>query len=295
MEIKGSTLDESQAGQLVDLLCRYELLVDFFAVDMVTHGDAIVDYFRNGQAENVKANITPEHHPYTVAQLQDLARKIRDLPNQLFLQAFLTIRLILRVAEEATAYFAQRLPPELGELAWIIDRKNRTVTEMEAVWTKLILPVSESYFGKSAFKTLEGADYSHFHEPYGFSVDNADEETVRHLQWVQATHGGSPIAGGERAVYAKRLYSGNREFLDSRSSLGLQMADMLASILRRAPNRRLQFPGWKKFGRLLVRRSEPGSCFVQLGGADPAPRLKGHAARVCRVLDAQARSMLLND
>lgn len=193
------------------------------------------------------------------------------------------------------AYFAQRLPPELGELAWIIDRKNRTITEMEEMWTKLILPVSESYFGKSGFKTLKGADYSHFHARYGFSVGDADEETVRHLQWVQATHGGSPIAGDERAVHARRLYSGSREFLDSRSSLGLQMADMLASILRRALNQRLQFPGWKQFGRLLVRRREPGSCFIQLGGADPAPRLKGHAARVCRVLDAQARSMLLND
>lgn len=295
VEVKGSTLDESQATQLINLLRQYELLVDFFALDMVTHNDSIVDDFRKRQAENVTANITPAHHPHLAAQLSELACTIRDMPNQLFLQAFLTITLILRVAEEATAYFAQRLPAELGELAWVIDRKNRTVTEMEEMWTRLILPASESYFGKSPFKTLEGADYSHFHARYGITLSTADEETLRHLQWVQSIHGGHPITGNDQAVDARRLYAGSREFLDSRISLGLQLADMAASILRRALNNRLQFQGWQNFGGLLIRRSQRGSYFVQLGGGDPAPRLKGHAAKVCRMLDAHARSMLLVD
>jgi|SRR5665213_682595 len=39
VEIKGSTLDESRAAQVIDLLCRYNVLVNFFALDMTTHNE----------------------------------------------------------------------------------------------------------------------------------------------------------------------------------------------------------------------------------------------------------------
>ena len=42
-----------------------------------------------------------------------LAVAIRRMPNQLFLQAFLMIELVLKVIEETTLYYVQRLPTEL--------------------------------------------------------------------------------------------------------------------------------------------------------------------------------------
>jgi hypothetical protein len=118
---------------------------------------------------------------------------------------------------------------------------------------------------------------------------------ARHLEWMQETHGVHPLEGGKKGLDAKLLLSDRREFLDSRDSLGLQLADMLATILRRALNQRLQMQGWQDFGGLLTRKGQPGSSFLQLGLADDAPRtLKGHAEKVCRVLDARAKSMLLD-
>ena len=162
------------------------------------------------------------------------------------------------------------------------------------MWATLILPASETHFAKTPLKALLGADYSHFDARYGFTLDTVDEEMARHLEWLHATHGVRRLTGNDRGVDAKLLLSEQREFLDSRDSLGLQLADMLATILRRALNDRLQFAGWKNFGRLLVRKGQPGSSFLQLGLADDAPRtLKGHAGKVCRALDARAKSMLL--
>lgn len=95
IEIKGSTLNEVQAAQIVDLACQYNVLVNYLAVDMATHDDRVMDDFKMRQADAITAHLTAEHNPDIVAQLQQQASRVRAMPNQLFLQAFLTIELVL--------------------------------------------------------------------------------------------------------------------------------------------------------------------------------------------------------
>jgi len=128
-EIKGSKLDEAQVAQLIELASRRDVFVNFFAVDMATHGESVVNDVKARQAAAITANLTPEHHPPIAAQLRELAAAIQRMPNQLFLQAFPTIELVLKVIQESTLYYVQRLPAELGSIAWTIDQKNRTITD----------------------------------------------------------------------------------------------------------------------------------------------------------------------
>jgi hypothetical protein len=186
-EIKGSKLDESQAAQLVDLVSRYDVTVQFFAVDMEMHSDKVVDDRKARQADAITANLTPEHHPPIAAQIRGLADSIRRMPNQLFVQASLMIELVLRVIEESTLYYVQRLPNELGSIEWIIDRKDRKITEMEDTWSTLILPMSESHFMEKPLVCLLGANYSHFDARYGIRAD--DEEMNRHVAWTREAYG----------------------------------------------------------------------------------------------------------
>jgi Protein of unknown function (DUF3800) len=289
-EIKGSKLDESQAAELIALVSRYDVFAKFFAVDMATHTDALVTDFKARQAAGVTANLTAEHHPPIVAQLQGLADAIRRMPNQLFLQAFLMIDLVLTVIEESTLYYVQRLPAELGSIAWIIDRKNRTITEMESTWSTLVLPMSESHFARKPLVALIGADYSHFDARYGVAADNA--EMTRHLQWMRDAYGIRSVDQSP-GLNACLLLSEQREFSDSARSLGLQLADMLATILRRALNNRLQSAGWARFGRLLI--AENATPFLQLG----PPNGRGGAMsgqqieKVWRALKSGNKEMLL--
>jgi hypothetical protein len=290
VEIKGSKLDEAQAAQLIDLASRYDVFAKFFAVDMATHGDGVVGPFKNRQADAITAHLTPEHHPPIVAQLKGLADAIRQMPNQLFLQAFLVIELVLKVVEESTLYYVQRSPEDLGSIEWIIDRKNRRITEMEETWSTLILPMSEGQFAQRPLPTLKGADYSHFDARYG--IDPNDLEMKRHIDWTREAYG---IRDDERppGLNAGLLLREQRQFADSASSLGLQLADMLATILRRALNNRLQSPGWKDFGRLLLRdKSTP---ILQLGPPDGrGARLSGQQIeRVWAALNSGNKSLLL--
>jgi hypothetical protein len=291
VEIKGSKLDESQAAGLIELVSRYDVVVNFFAIDMATHGDVVSGELKMRQAAELTAHLTAAHHPDVVAQLHRDADDIRAMPNQLFLQSFLTIQLVLEVIQETTLYYVQRLPKELGEFAWFIDPKAHTITQMEALWTTYILPFGESHFARKPLAVLEGADYSYFDARY--TIAAKDEETKRHLEWMEQIYG--PHLAGRRVVTnAKVLLSDNRTFPNSRDSLGIQLADMLAAILRRALNNHLRHAGWKDFGKLLVVKRRGESHFLQLGLVKGAPwTVQGHAKKVGRALMNLAKPMIL--
>ncbi len=91
VEIKGSSLDESQAAQVISLILKYDALVQFIALDANTHPDPVVEDFKNRQADEVTANITREHHLGPLLHLHQLGEAVRAMPNQLFLQSFATL------------------------------------------------------------------------------------------------------------------------------------------------------------------------------------------------------------
>jgi Protein of unknown function (DUF3800) len=292
VEIKGSSLDESQAAQLISLVVRYDTLVQFIALDANTHPTPLVEDFKNRQAEAVTVNITREHHPDLILQLYQLGEAIRTMPNQLFLQAFATWLLIIKTIREGTLYYVQRQPQELGDISWAIDRKDRTITQMEDTWSTLILPLSEKAFAMEPLISIKGEDYSQFDARYGFTEATADPEMQRHIRWLSSVYGkpnqpNYPMHG----IDATRLLTEQRTFQDSRNSLGLQLCDMLGAILRRALNGHLQLAGWKDFGRLLVRQWQPGDGFIQLGsGGDIS--MPTHAEIVCQTLHNRAKDMI---
>lgn len=291
VEIKGSSLDESQAAQVISLALRYDTLVQFVALDANAHPDPVVQDFKNRQADSVTANITREHHPGPIPHLHHLGEEVRAMPNQLFLEAFTMWELIIKTIREGTLYFVQRQPQELGDISWVIDRKDKITTQMEDTWSTLILPLSERAFAREPLVCLMGEDYSYFDARYGLTEATTDPEMLRHIQWLRSTAGMSTQRKGSLGVNAKLLLTEQRTFQDSRDSLGLQFSDMLASILRRALNNRLQFPGWKDFGGLLVRHQQAGDGFIQLGVGGDIPMV-GHARKVCEALDARAKDMI---
>lgn len=135
IELKGSSLDEKQTAEVIQILHRYDVLVEFVAINMETHDHVLVDDFKKRQADALLAHLTPDHRPSMVQSLQRLSDGVRKMPNQLFLQAFATMQLLLELVEEATLYYVQRMPEELGDISWVIDRKNHAITQMEEMWS----------------------------------------------------------------------------------------------------------------------------------------------------------------
>jgi Protein of unknown function (DUF3800) len=291
-EVKGSSLNESQATQIISLLLKHDALVQFIALDASTHPNSLVEDFKNKQADAVTAGITRKHHPNMVLQLYQLGEAVRTMPNQLFLQAFATWLLIIKTIREGTLYYVQRKPEDLGDISWTIDRKDRAITQMEETWSTLILPLIEKAFAREPMISIKGEDYSSFNARYGFTEATADPEMLRHISWLRSVYGEptrpkNPMQG----IDVNRLLTEQRTFQDSRDSLGLQLSDMLAAILRRAINDRLQLAGWKDFGGLLIRHWQAGDGFIQLGTGD-SNSMSSHAEKVCHALHDKGKDML---
>lgn len=290
IEIKGSALDESQSAQVIDLLGRFDVVVEFLSIDMGTHRDDVVTEFRIRQGNEITAHVTREHCPDVVQDLHNFCTVYHEMPNQLFLQAFLTTGLVLEIIQEATLYYVLRQPKELGEFSWTIDRKDRAITQMEKTWTTLILPISEAHFAKTPLQTVIGEDYSYF---YPYETGDNDPDMKRHVRWLEATFDVPERVRGNRVVSANLILNEQRHFKDSCDSLGLQLADILATTLRRALNSRLRKPGWQNYGTLLINKKD--TRFIQLGTAEAPQYLTDSAASVWRTIKAQAKSMLRDE
>jgi hypothetical protein len=290
IEIKGSKLLEDQTAEVMKLLAAHSVIAEYYAIDMALHQSAVIDEFKARQASALTENLTAQHSPTIVQRLHEDAEVIRTMSNPLFVQAFVTIKLILETLDNAINYFAQRQPAELGRFTWTIDRKDRSLTQMEQTWTALILPVGEAQSAQHGFARVEGFDYSHFAK-YEITESTADEGMRRHLEWMRSTLPFSTAPPTElHCIDAKRILTEERAFADSQNNLGLQLADIAASTLCRAFNNHLQRTGWEPVSQILIRKKT--APFIQLGKAARQKGLERHAATVWRTLDAKGKAMV---
>jgi hypothetical protein len=292
VEIKGSKLNESQSAEVLRLLAGYRVIAEYRVIDMALHPKPVVDEFKLRQASALTEHLTTEHSDDVREKMHQDAEIVRSMANQLFVQAFITIDLILETLHTAINYFAQRLPTELGQFQWTIDGKDRSLTRMEEIWSALILPIGQARSAQEPFAKVEGFDYRHF-SPYEIVESTADEGTRKHLEWMRsALPFRKRVPSDLRCIAASKILNEHRKFSDSRSNLGLQLADVVASTICRAYNGNLQLPGWRDASKLLVRKKI--APISQIGKAAHYRRgLESRAAGVWRQLDANSQAMVL--
>jgi len=98
--------------------------------------------------------------------------------------------------------------------------------------------------------------------------------------------------GTLRAVDWKKLVAEDRIFADSKDSLGLQLADIAATSLRRAFNGNLKKAGWESFGRLLIAKKKVPFFMLDTSGARGAD-LEGTALAVWNSIYTHAKPMIV--
>lgn len=288
-EIKGSSLDEKKAAELISLVAHFDVIADFYCIDVANHTPVEIGEFKKRQADALVANLPASIPPLLLKQLSETAAAIRSMSDQLFAQAWITIDLVLDTLEVFTMYYAQRLPKELGDIAWVIDAKDKKLTAMEEIWSLLVVPFAEFHFAKDHFKTLVCGDYSEFDKRY---QSEPDSEITAHRAWLEAQIPISAQAQANPTLDPKLLLTEQLEFKDSQSRIGLQIADMLANVLRRAWNNNLAQSGWKDFGKLIVEKPWTYNVwFKRIGNSQRLPQPSDHIAATISVLEAKAKSM----
>jgi len=171
--------------------------------------------------------------------LQSLADQVKNLAPQLYVQLHCQVNLISSLVLNGVLYFVQRFPKALGTFRWRIDQKNSTQTDFEKAFVTLTPPLLQTISLREPLPMLEGADYSAFSR-----FDYPEGETPTYLK----TEYGIDIHG-DTGLNIGKLIQEDLKFEDSKDNHGVQVADFLASGLRRCL--RGQFSHNQRAARLL--------------------------------------------
>lgn len=239
-EVKGSQLNESQINCVIEILQKYNVVFEVIAIDMNIQNDDDITAHKIERAKKMVDMITEEFNPILVQNLYKTKKEIEKLPNQLYVQVSLTIELLIKILQKSTLYYSLRLPKELEFFNWLIDAKNLTITTSEKLWSSLILPIAQSTSLKKPLISIKEGDYSYYRKSRNVQeIPNYLKEYIGDKKPEEFTEINS-------------IFQDNLKFEDSKNNLGLQLADILTTNIRRSMNGNLQYEGWKKFGSIMV-------------------------------------------
>ncbi|MBZ4336664.1 DUF3800 domain-containing protein [Corallococcus sp. AS-1-12] len=250
-EIKGSKLDEEKISNILKILRRFDVLVVSVCMDMGLHSEEMIQSHKHEQATKFlnAARAGPPSDART--ELENLAARIRALPNQLYAQSVAMSELAGDVITASTLYYSQRIPATLGSFRWRIDAKNSFVTEYEKLWLEIVLPYLQTRFLRKPMLQLVEADYSAFAK-YELTLPEPPDHLKPHIDEKRRS---------EPFYYTdtRKILTEDTLFRNSERYSGLQLVDIVASTIRRACNGTLQKAGWDDVGKLMVQKQKANS------------------------------------
>lgn len=214
-------------------------MFEVVAIDMNIQDDDGITVHKLDRANKMISCITDEFNEILIKNLHKTKEEIESLPNQLYIQVSLTIELLIQVFQKSMLNYSLRKPKELEFFKWIVDAKNLNITTSEKIWKSLVLPLAQSRSFDEPVLMLKEGDYSHYYKNRkSGDIPNYLSEHVKDKDPNSFTELNS-------------VYS-DIEFEDSKNSLGLQLADILITSIRRSMNGNLQKQAWDKFGSIIV-------------------------------------------
>jgi hypothetical protein len=248
-EFKLNQIDESSYINLLSNLALLDVAVFAIALDAGYSKKSDIESHQSIQASKIRENIPLMLNEGGRAGVEILAKSLELLSPQLYAQLVCQTELIYEILVRGTLYYVQRSPQTLGHLRWRIDEKNSAKPSFERTfsWTALGLLQSKSL--QSPLSQLEGADYSFFRRNY-----HPPETLPTHLRLPS----GEPVLSG---LDLRKLFTENLKFVNSKNEPGVQLADLIASGIRRVLRGEFEknIEISRLIGKLLVQNSNNSS------------------------------------
>lgn len=285
-EVKLRDMDEASYTRFLQRLVRLEGVCFSVATDAEINTPALIEAHQAIQVEKILENVDRMIHQSGRDSVAALAERVGLLAHQLYVQMVCQVELVDQVIRYATLYFVQRRPVTLGRFRWRVDQKNSDFTEYENAYCQVLGPFMQSRSIREPMIHLVEGDYSAFDR---FRFPPGEEPT-----YLEDHHGIEMKEGRDRSLNIGQVLREDLEFVDSRADVGVQVADILASGLRRCL--RAQFEDNEGvaalLGGLMVRppKKNVPVRLVSLGDADRVIE-DPQETLLCRMRD-NARYML---
>lgn len=282
-EIKLKHLSEPQFFNLLKDLSSLSGVLYAVATDSGLNQPDIIAEHKAEQAANIVKYKGKMLYQAGRDALQVLSDRVASLPHQLYVQLHCQVNLIEAIITNSILYFVQRKPRSLGVFRWRIDQKNSTKTEYETAFQQVLPAFLQTMSLRSPMPMLVGADYSAFSR-----FDWAPEEKPTYLREY-----GIEI-NDQVATNIGMLVRENFKFVDSKSNQGVQVADLLASGLRRCL--RCEFTDNESaaqlLGRLMVQNYKGKPPIRLLGFLKNEPSVNARLGQMVQIMEENARMML---
>lgn len=280
-ETKLKHLSEARFIKFLDDLRKMNGLVFAVAVDIGLHTEVAVVAHRDAQADKVTLHRDKMRFEAGRNALTNLSDLIRKLPPQLYTQLFCQIELFHKILTRAPLYYAQRQPSTLGHMRWKIDAKDKTISSYEVAFKTILPAILQTKSFKDPMIMLKGADYSHFNR-FEYAPGTVPEYLVNDY--------GLDITDG---VNIGMMIRENFKFVDSNLFCGVQVADLLASGLRRLL--RGEFQDQEKIAKLYganMVQSVKEELPIQLISLDQSDVISPRNASLIKLMVSHTRPML---
>jgi len=148
--------------------------------------------------------------------------------------------------------YSLRKPKELESFKWIVDAKNSNITTAERIWKTLVLPLAQSRSFNEPLLMIKEGNYSYYYK--NRKSGNIPNYLSEHVQDKDPNN----------FTELNSVYS-DIKFVDSKNNIGVQLADILITSIRRSMNGNLQKKGWKNFGNIIVMGTKQSITLLNMG------------------------------
>lgn len=281
-EVKLGALKETEFFNFLYTLGRLNGIVFAAASDMSTSSlDAMAHHKKMQALGIVKYREKMEHQAVRDA-LDELSQQVGDMPLNLYAQMKFQQRLLHDVVARCISYFVQRSPQSLSRFRWRVDHKDVVPTTYEKVFRKLLPGTLQSISIDEPILMIKQFDYSSMSH-YEFA--QGDEP-----KYLQEQYGMPEMEGFDLG----KLVGEDFEFVDSTAVDGIQVADLIASGLRRFLKGEFQNNNIaaELLGRLTIQNVKT-QLPVKLVSLGAESEVGGELTNRLRILERFARPYLL--
>ena len=220
-EVKLGKLTEHEYFNFLHTLGKLHGIVFAAATDMSSSAKDVMSHHQKMQADVLAKSRDKMEHLEARVALDELSAQVSALAPNHYAQMKFQTRLFHEVVARSVSYFVQRSPQSLSHFRWRIDWKDILPTAYEKVFRQLLPGTLQSISIDEPILMIRQFDYSSMSR-YEFAP--GDEPT-----YLQEQYGFPPMDGFDIG----KLVGDDFEFVDSKLHAGVQVADLVASGLRR--------------------------------------------------------------
>lgn len=224
-EIKLHQIKDIDYFQFLSDLGKLNGVIFAIATDSGKNNDKDITVHQKKQSDAVLINLPRMKYKGGRDAVQLLGNQLLKLPSQLYAQLWCQVILIHEITTQGILYFVQRFPQSLGKFKWRIDQKNSSKIDFEDAFEKITPMLIQSFTIDKTAVFLEGADYSALKK---YSFENGKVPT-----YLKDEYGIDFSSTNKINININKLVRDDLDFVDSKVSKGIQIADLLSSGIRR--------------------------------------------------------------